>query len=137
EAVMRALRSSYVSGPSIRAARGFLALAAAAALACAVAAPVSAAEDDGAGTMYYLALGDSLSTGYQPDTDTDEQDVSYPDRIYAALKQKHPRLELKHFGCDGETTGTMIHGGHCEEYQDVSQLDAAVDFIDSHPGRIA
>lgn len=106
------------------------ALAAGALLAAA--GPASAAPE----TTYYLALGDSLSTGYQPTTQRDE-DIAYTDVLYNELKADHPGLVLKKMGCDGETSTTMVEGGHCDEYKTQSQLDAAVQFIEEHPGQIA
>ncbi len=96
------------------------------------AGPAAAAPE----TTYYVSLGDSLSTGYQPDSNTDEP-IAYSDRIYAALHADDPGLELKKFGCDGETSVSMVEGGHCDQYQQQSQLDAAAAFIEAHPGRIA
>ncbi|WP_182345728.1 SGNH/GDSL hydrolase family protein [Tomitella gaofuii] len=96
------------------------------------AGPASAAPE----TTYYVSLGDSLSTGYQPDSDTDEP-IAYSDRIFAALSADEPGLELRKFGCDGETSVSMVEGGHCSRYQQQSQLDAAAEFIEAHPGQIA
>jgi lysophospholipase L1-like esterase len=75
---------------------------------------------------YYLALGDSLSQGVQPDAAgvSVETRYGYPDQVYAALRPSHPTLKLVKLGCPGETTGTMINGGLCR-YQGGSQLAAA------------
>jgi lysophospholipase L1-like esterase len=86
---------------------------------------------------YYLALGDSLARGVQPDeTGTSvDTDAGYPNRVYAALAGGHPGLTLVQLGCPGETTETMAHGGICR-YPDGSQLAAAEAFLHAHRGRV-
>ena len=95
-------------------------------------APASVAEP-----TYYLALGDSLSRGVQPDAAgaSVETRYGYPDQVYAALRPSHPTLQLVKLGCPGETTSTMINGGICR-YQGGSQLAAAVAFLHAHRGRV-
>ena len=86
---------------------------------------------------YYLALGDSLAQGVQPNA----AGVSvvtgdgYPDQVYAALHPSRPGLKLVKLGCPGETTASMINGGICP-YQGGSQLAAAVAFLQAHRGRV-
>jgi lysophospholipase L1-like esterase len=83
--------------------------------------------------VYYLALGDSLSQGVQPDAagaSVATRD-GYPDQLYAALRPGRPGLRLVKLGCSGETTGTMIHGGICR-YRGGSQLAAAAAFLRAH-----
>ena len=86
---------------------------------------------------YYLALGDSLSRGVQPDaTGTSvETGEGYPDQLYAVLHRARPPLQLVKLGCPGETTATMIHGGICH-YPGGSQLAAAVAFLSAHRGHV-
>ncbi len=86
---------------------------------------------------YYLALGDSLSQGVQPDAAgvSVETRDGYPDQVYAALHPSHPALKLVKLGCPGETTSTMINGGICH-YRSGSQLAAAVGFLRAHRGRV-
>jgi len=82
---------------------------------------------------YYLALGDSLAQGVQPDaagTSVETAD-GYPDQVYAALRRSHPTLELVKLGCPGETTVSMINGGICH-YSAGSQLKAAEAFLQQH-----
>jgi lysophospholipase L1-like esterase len=95
-------------------------------------APASPAEP-----TYYLALGDSLSRGVQPDAagTSVETRYGYPDQVYTALRLSHPTLRLVKLGCPGETTSTMINGGTCR-YQGGSQLAAAVAFLHAHRGRV-
>ncbi len=116
-----------------------LAIAAAAIVAAVTACSGSTAS---AGThpappAYYLALGDSLSQGVQPDAAgvSVETRYGYPDQVYAALRPSHPTLKLVKLGCPGETTSTMINGGICH-YQGGSQLAAAAAFLRAHRGRV-
>ncbi|HEY7012271.1 MAG TPA: hypothetical protein VH480_05935, partial [Streptosporangiaceae bacterium] len=86
---------------------------------------------------YYLALGDSLAQGVQPNA----SGVSvmtrdgYPDQVYAALHPGRPGLKLVKLGCPGETTTSMINGGICR-YPGGSQLATAVAFLQAHRGRV-
>ena len=87
---------------------------------------------------YYLALGDSLSQGVQPDSAGVSVDTpdGYADQLYAALRPRHPGLRLVKLGCNGETTATMISGGICR-YAGGSQLAAAVSFLRAHGSRVS
>ncbi len=82
---------------------------------------------------YYLALGDSLSQGVQPDAAgvSVSTPYGYPDQLYALVRGRHPGLRLVKFGCMGETTATMINGGICR-YAGGSQLTAALRFLRTH-----
>jgi lysophospholipase L1-like esterase len=86
---------------------------------------------------YYLALGDSLSQGVQPDAAgaSVETGQGYTDQLYAALLPAHPGLRLVKLGCPGETTRTMIYGGICR-YPGGSQLAATVAFLRAHRGHM-
>jgi lysophospholipase L1-like esterase len=86
---------------------------------------------------YYLALGDSLSRGVQPNAagSSVETPQGYPDLVYARLLSTHPGLKLVQLGCPGETTETMMHGGICR-YPGGSQLAAAAAFLRSHRGHV-
>jgi lysophospholipase L1-like esterase len=86
---------------------------------------------------YYLALGDSLSRGVQPNAAgaSVETAQGYPNQVYARLLSAHPGLKLVQLGCPGETTETMMHGGLCH-YQGGSQLAAADAFLRSHRGHV-
>jgi lysophospholipase L1-like esterase len=87
---------------------------------------------------YYLALGDSLSQGVQPDPSGASVMTrrGYADQLYAALRGHRPRLRLVKLGCPGETTATMINGGICR-YPGGSQLTAAIRFIQAHRARLS
>jgi lysophospholipase L1-like esterase len=118
-----------------------LAIAAAAALtsvtACSGSATSNRTHPNPAPSTYYLALGDSLSRGVQPDSAgaSVETRNGYPDQVFAALRPSHPTLTLVKLGCPGETTSTMINGGICH-YPGGSQLKAAVAFLHAHRGRV-
>jgi lysophospholipase L1-like esterase len=81
---------------------------------------------------YYLALGDSLSQGVQPDAAgvSIPTPDGYPDQLYTLLRARQPGLRLIKLGCMGETTATMINGGICH-YAGGSELAAAVSFLHS------
>jgi lysophospholipase L1-like esterase len=87
---------------------------------------------------YYLALGDSLSVGAQPDASgvSEPTGQGYADQLYAILRRERPGLRLVKLGCIGETTVTMIHGGMCR-YPGGSQLADAVSFLRAHRGRVS
>jgi lysophospholipase L1-like esterase len=114
-----------------------LAVAVAACLAGAVVSGCSAARRPPPAS-YYVALGDSLSQGVQPNMSgaSVETPNGYADQLYAALRKHHPGLRLVDFGCPGETTATMIHGGTCS-YRAGSQLAAAVSFLHAHRGHVS
>lgn len=114
------------------------------ALAVAVGATVMACSGPGTGRLtkaapasYYLALGDSLSQGVQPDAAGASvlTRQGYADQVYAALRHGRPGLRLVKLGCPGETSRTMIAGGICR-YPGGSQLAAAVAFLRAHRGHV-
>ncbi len=111
-----------------------LAVAVAAAMAaCSGRSPAATA----APASYYLALGDSLSQGVQPDAAGTNVETAqgYPDQLYAMLHRSQPALRLVKLGCPGETTSSMIHGGVCP-YTQGSQLAAGTAFLAAHRGHI-
>jgi len=136
------------AGNRIRRSIAVLIITALAATAAAVAVLATAAAPPGTASRhsprprpvisYYLALGDSLSRGVQPDRAGASLPTSqgYPDQLYAMLRPGDPGLRLVKLGCSGETTTTMIHGGICA-YPGGSQLSAAAAFLRAHRGRIS
>ncbi len=92
------------------------------------------------GPHYYMALGDSLSFGYQPNFDFSS---GFVDDIYTVL---HPvgLTSVVNDACAGETTQTMIDGGcaarfaHHGSYTG-AQLQAALNFLNDprHQGRVS
>lgn len=87
---------------------------------------------------YYLGLGDSLAFGYEPNGDWTHGYVYqwYPDL------QKHGSTSRTDYGCNGESSTTMINGGcpfayALHNYYTGSQLTAAVNFLKAHPGQVS
>lgn len=92
----------------------------------AIGAPASAAPGD----AYYLALGDSLAAGYQPNVG-DDKTGGYVGGVLGALQAQDPSITLTNLACSGETTTTFGKGGKCS-YPEGNQLDAAVAFLKAH-----
>lgn len=88
---------------------------------------------------YYLALGDSLAFGYQPNLDWSH---SYPTQWYNNdLSKKHVG-SYTNYGCNGETSYTFVNGGcpyayALHNYYIGSQLSAALSFINAHAGKVS
>jgi len=114
-----------------------VALAVGATAAPALAAP--AGHGQGHGPRYYLALGDSLSVGIQPDASGANMptDEGYPDQLASMLDRRGQDLRLVKLGCSGETTVTFINGGICS-YPGFggTQLAAAAQFLRHHRGEV-
>ncbi|MHB8262983.1 MAG: SGNH/GDSL hydrolase family protein [Acidimicrobiales bacterium] len=90
-------------------------------------------------TRYYVALGDSLSVGWQPHPSTGKgyrSGQGYANDLYSTLAKKISGLKLVDFGCPGETTQTMVNGGICH-YKAGSQLKQADGFLASHQKSIS
>ena len=87
-------------------------------------------DPSGNGPVYYVSLGDSLARGIQPATWGADVVTrrGYTDQLAALLRRSLPGLRLVEFGCPGETTTTMIHGGICR-YPAGSQLRQAARFL--------
>jgi lysophospholipase L1-like esterase len=104
--------------------RRIVGLSAVVATVLAVAAPQASAHPRP--SSYYVALGDSLAAGYQPDPAIG-RDQGYVGRIHRALGHG---LKLQNFGCDGATTTTLLSGGGgCTYGTASSQLEAAERFL--------
>lgn len=87
---------------------------------------------------YYLALGDSLAFGYQPNYDFSH---GYADQWFADLQFQGVQT-LVNFGCPDETSTTFINGG-CKywwlqkSFHLGPQLNSALSFIRNHPGQVS
>jgi lysophospholipase L1-like esterase len=112
---------------------GAVGVTACASAASGASAGAPAATSQRAGTQYYLALGDSLAAGYQPDGTTGQ---GYPDQLDARLRAEGEDIILENRGCGGETTETMIRGGDCSYRGASGQLGAAVAFLSAHQGQV-
>jgi lysophospholipase L1-like esterase len=111
-------------------------------LACAVALVPAAASATTPKARYYLALGDSLSVGFQPTASGSgmETDLGYSNDLLGYERTHMPTLKLVELGCPGESTGSMISGKgntanatlfHCDKAGG-SQLKAAERFLKAH-----
>ena len=102
-------------------------------LGVALVAPSAAAKPDPRAVEramgYYLALGDSLATGYQPTTGND-LDGGYVGDVYEAAAQR-AKMRLANIACAGETSQTFVDGGRCD-YVKGSQLEQAEHFLRAH-----
>jgi lysophospholipase L1-like esterase len=107
----------------------------AAGLVAGLAGPAAAATG---GARVYLALGDSLAEGVQPDSTGHNQPTKfgYVNDLYRAERARTPGLRLRNMGCSGETTATLIGGGVCP-YGQGSQLAQAEHFLELHQGSVA
>jgi lysophospholipase L1-like esterase len=99
---------------------------------------------------YYVALGDSLAEGYQPNGDVGH---GYADQLYAELEAVDPTLQLENLACGGETTSSMISGvkpwrglgsryfcgyrARSAQLAHGSQLADAVAFLHAHRGFVS
>ena len=89
---------------------------------------------------YYLALGDSLAFGIQPDSTGAifRSGHGYADDLATYLSEHGSRnLHYVNLSCPGETTSTMLDGG-CPDLTGSGQSyavqeDAAVAFLEAHP----
>ena len=87
---------------------------------------------------YYLALGDSLAFGYQPDFNFFQ---GYVDYFYENL-EKHGVEHLVNLGCFAESSTTFING-KCpvwylrKQWYSDSQLENALKFLNSHKGQVS
>jgi len=92
-----------------------------------------ASRHSASGPPYYLALGDSLAVGDQPNAQgiPTATNQGYVNLLYATERKKIKGLKLEQLGCPGETTTTMLNGGLCP-YPGGNQMAAALAFIAQH-----
>ena len=103
-------------------------------------------------TSYYLALGDSLSVGIQPNSAgvAVETNQGYTDRLAALERRRVRGLKLYKLGCGGEDTAAVLGIGpktFCQYRGDGrlgygaprkgSQIGAAEAFLRKHRGHVA
>lgn len=87
---------------------------------------------------YYMAIGDSLGFGFQPDLDFTH---GYANYFYNDLKN-HGVQHYDNLACPGETSATMINGGcpypFLRKYLYTGpQLKAAVNYLHKHAGQVS
>ena len=78
---------------------------------------------------YYLALGDSITYGFQPTKAKPGARPSafvtgYVDVFAKALRKNSPGIEVVNYGCPGESTVTFVRGG-CPAFADRVKLHDA------------
>ncbi len=94
---------------------------------------------------YYVAVGDSLSFGYQPNLDFSH---GFADDLFADLQRAEVTAKerntnhLENYACAGETSTTMINGGcRGRDFLKIPysgpQLDAVIAFMLAHKGDIS
>src|SRR5215469_9566286 len=99
---------------------------------------------------YYLALGDSVTYGYQAFKDLaglppSAYNTGFVDVFSARLRQIRPGITTINYGCPGESTETFMKGGciwitvgrQLHDSFSGSQLKAAITFLNAHPGQVS
>jgi lysophospholipase L1-like esterase len=93
---------------------------------------------------YYLAIGDSFSLGYLTGDRPVDPQCKAPDApgfvcvFYRYLAQLDPRIQLNNLSEGGADSCELAGAGHrCYETQPLaSPVDAAVQFLNAHPGQV-
>jgi lysophospholipase L1-like esterase len=99
---------------------------------------------------YYLALGDSMTYGFQPTkakpgARPSDFDTGYVDVFAARLRKLSPTIKVVNYGCPGESTVTFTRG-RCPALADGiklhdafrgAQLRAALSFLRAHPAQVS
>lgn len=99
---------------------------------------------------YYLALGDSIAYGIQPDKvdaglPPSGFDTGYVDVFAARLRALDPSIRVVNYGCPGESTVTFTAGGcpwltggrRLHDAFRGSQMSAALAFLEAHRGKVS
>jgi lysophospholipase L1-like esterase len=116
-----------------------------------IAAGASAASAGSAAPQaYYLALGDSMAYGFQPGKarrglPPSGFNTGYVDVFAARLRALAPGIQVVNYGCPGESIVTfakgrcpwLAEGNRLHDSFHGSQLDAALAFVQAHPGQVS
>jgi lysophospholipase L1-like esterase len=99
---------------------------------------------------YYLALGDSITYGFQPDkakagARPSDFDTGYVDLFAARLRKLSPKIQVVNYGCPGESSVTFTRGPCPALAEGIklhdpfrgSQLKAALSFLRAHRGQVS
>jgi lysophospholipase L1-like esterase len=115
------------------------------ALALALAAP-PAADAAQPERQYYVSLGDSYSTGFQPSVVRQEAGTrnGFAYQVPGLAKPRGYRYELVNFGCGGETTTSLLErtarcpgpGPGGRDYTGRTQIAAAERFLRAQRGKV-
>jgi lysophospholipase L1-like esterase len=93
-------------------------------------------------SMYYVSLGDSYAAGIPGDSGSDVG--GYATQVVTDVAPNHEFI-LENFGCSGASTTSLMTFVGCSNYIDypgsvtyptMTQLAAAISFIDAHRGQI-
>jgi lysophospholipase L1-like esterase len=100
--------------------------------------------------QYYLALGDSITYGYQAykhaaGLPPSAFNTGYVEVFAAHLRAIQPAITVVNYGCPGESTRSFLKGPCLwaefgEQLHDPftgRQLDAALSFLRTHPGQVS
>jgi lysophospholipase L1-like esterase len=118
----------------------------------AVGTPTPAASASSSSTAksatYYVSIGDSYAAGYQPIKDSlvgHTTTAGFAYQLAASATLRGRRLTLVNFGCGGVTSGGLLEQKGClaplegpgaPQYPNQTQSQAALDFIQNHPGQV-
>jgi lysophospholipase L1-like esterase len=83
--------------------------------------------------QHYLALGDSLAFGYQPNG---VYTNGYVPDLFQTLQNEGTK-DVTNYGCPGETSSTFINGGCPFAPHAPAQLTAAVAFLQQNAGKVS
>ena len=88
---------------------------------------------------YYLALGDSLAAGMQPDGSGYNRPTNhgYVNVIARSLARQYAGLQFQTLSCGGATSVSLLQGGEsCQPDGDPGQLKRAEALLDAHPNTV-
>lgn len=84
--------------------------------------------------QHYMALGDSLAFGYQPNHDFTH---GYVSDLFQILQNEGTK-DVTNLGCPSESSNTFIIGGICSYPSPfTSQLQAAVAYLKANAGKVS
>jgi len=99
---------------------------------------------------YYLAVGDSITYGYQAfkaqaNLPPSAYNTGYVDAFASRLRHIRPNITVINYGCPGESTDSFVNGpcpwtaaGHSlHSAFSGTQLEAAIEFIRAHRGQVS
>jgi len=100
--------------------------------------------------QYYLALGDSITYGYQAykheaGLPPSAFNTGYVDVFAEHLREIQPAITIVNYGCPGESTRSFLKGPclwtefgqQLHDNFTGRQLDAALSFLRAHPGEVS
>ena len=115
-----------------------------------IAGALTARSAPAAPQAYYLALGDSITYGYQPtkarkNLPPSGFNTGYVDVFAARLRALAPGIQVVNYGCPGESTVTFVkhdcpalsEGIRLHDTYSGPQLEAALAFLRAHPGQVS